>query len=530
VSIDFAAVRERHPLSGVVRRSGYALPADAHGDVFIACPMPGHDDSTPSMLLHLDEGRYHCFGCDASGDVVQWICDIYGLDTRDALTILDAESEPFPKAPGGAVQTRRGATRPRVRAEGPDLTRTSTERARQALTAAWRFYTLPRLAEKAGRYLVERGIDVSGLGEVAGHTPHDPDQLVTHLRKRGFSDDELVDAGLARRRDDEPLADLFQHRVVLAVRDERDAVIGLIGRSTLNASRAPKYFNSPLTITYNKRQVLYSPSRVDLADDGQIVIVEGSLDALAIAAAAHQAGREDRFWPVCTSGLAYSDAQVTRLLTRHSRPPVIALDGDEAGRRAGAQLAAKIARQGREATIVTWPDGEDPASWLAHHGPDGLTAVTRRGCLEADSETLRPRHAGADATRALLGETRGPLDRRVAMALAPIERMTDRAATRYAEQAAKAIAPVVVAAVASTSTHHRGRLDSVLDIVASYSKRFPAAAQARFVELAVCAIETQQLAPGGWAERQITTRIAEAERIVNIADAQALTAGAARAR
>ena len=66
MTVNFAAVRERHPLATVARRTGYVLP-EPRGDVFVACPMAGHDDSTPSMLLHLDEDRYHCFGCGASG-------------------------------------------------------------------------------------------------------------------------------------------------------------------------------------------------------------------------------------------------------------------------------------------------------------------------------------------------------------------------------------------------------------------------------------------------------------------------------
>ena len=123
------------------------------------------------------------------------------------------------------------------------------------------------------------------------------------------------------------------------------------------------------------------------------MIVEGALDALAIAAAARAAGLGDRFQPVCTSGLAFSASQIEQILAMHPRAPVIALDGDQAGKRAAALLAARIAQHGREAAIVTWPSGEDPASWLAQHGPDALTAVTRRGCLDADGTELRPRHA-----------------------------------------------------------------------------------------------------------------------------------------
>ena len=493
-------------------RTGYPL-ADSSGDVFVACPMPGHDDSTPSMLLHLDQDRYHCFGCGATGDVIQWVRDIYGVDTRTALAMLDADSGRFPDPPSGAVSTLRSEVRQQYRIEQPDLERTPPERVRAALAAAWRYYTLPRLAEKAAAYLADRGIDVGELGDVAGHTPYNPDQLVAHLRKRGFTDDELVDAGLARRRDHEPVTDAFQHRLVLAVKDDQGAVVGLLGRSTLGDERrmAAKYLNPPRTAVYDKSTALYAPERVQLVEDGQVVIVEGALDALAIAAAARAAGLGDRFQPVCTSGLAFSASQIEQILAMHPRAPVIALDGDQAGQRAAALLAARIAQHGREAAIVSWPRGEDPASWLAQHGPDALTAVTRRGCLEADGAELRPRHAAPEAATVLMEEAGASLDAKVDAALAPAGRMTDTAAARYAEHAAQAIAPVVVAAAASISTDNRGRVNHVIETVASYGARFPTAAQVRYVELAVEDIERRDLAPGAWAERQINSRLEQPE-------------------
>ncbi len=81
--IDFLAVRSTHPLAEVARRTGY--PVDGvSGDVMVCCPV--HDDRTPSMVLHLDSDRYHCFGCGATGDVVQWVRDIYGVGVADGGT------------------------------------------------------------------------------------------------------------------------------------------------------------------------------------------------------------------------------------------------------------------------------------------------------------------------------------------------------------------------------------------------------------------------------------------------------------
>jgi DNA primase len=515
MKIDFAAVRERHSLAATAKRTGYSF-AEETGDVFVSCPMPGHDDSTPSMLLHLDQGRYHCFGCGASGDVVQWVRDVYSLATREAVERLDSRERRFPDPPKGPVTALSGEARQLRRSEQPDLERTSQARVLETLREAWRYYTLPRLADRAADYLIERGINSIGLtntpgfGNIVGHTPRHSDQLVSHLRDRGFGDDELVDAGLARRRDGQPLTDAFQHRVLLPVRDVDGKTIGIIGRSTLGEDRriAAKYLNPPRTAVYDKSTALYTPGRFHrMPPDGQVVIVEGSIDALAVAVAAHAAGLTSRFQPVSTSGLGFSDSQIDRILALHPRAPVIALDGDQAGWDAAAQLAARFAMRGREAAIVSWPAGHDPASWLSERGPDGLAALTRRGCLEADGSELRPHHAAREATTLLMRAAGPRLDAKVAAALAPTQRMTPPAADRYAQQAAEVVAPVIVSAAADVSTDNRGRVNNVIETVASYGNRLPTAAQLRYVELAVESIEELDLAPGAWAERQISARL-----------------------
>jgi DNA primase len=504
--IDFAAVRERHPLATVAQRTGYPI-ADGGGDVFVGCPMPDHDDRTPSMLLHLEDGRYHCFGCGASGDVVQWVRDIYRVDAREAVELLDSTSERFPPPPGGPVSTDRTEIRRQHRGEQPDPQRTPRDRVLAALGEAWRYYSLPGLADRASEYLADRAdgaIDTTGLGVVAGHTPYNPDQLVAYLRRRGFGDDELVDAGLARRREGEPVRDAYIRRVVVPVRDEQDQVIGLIGRTTAGEdARAAKYLNSATTAVYDKSQALYDPVRGDLAEDGQVVVVEGVMDALAIAAAATAAGVGDRFRPVATSGVAFSDTQIDRILAMHPRAPVIALDGDQAGQRAAAQLAVGMARRGRETTITTWPRGEDPASWLGKHGPGALSAVTRQGCLDAGPGELRPHHSGREVAAELMAGAGATLEAKVSAALEPAGTMPPTAAERYMAAAAQAIAPEVVAAAASVSGENRGRVNHVIETVVGYAARLPPAAEAPYVAAAVQSIEAFELAPGMWAEREI---------------------------
>lgn len=517
--IDFRAVRSAHRLAEVARRTGYPIDV-ASGDVMVCCPVPDHDDRTPSMILHLDTGRYHCFGCGAQGDVVQWVRDIYRVGVAEAVRMLD-QAGPLPAPPGKDGGTGHVAAWGGPRADAPKLSRTSAERVLAALEAAWRYYSYGALHEAGVAYLAARGIDVAALegelgGPVIGRTPFKAaDQFVARMRERGFTDDELVDAGLARRSPSrvpgEPVTviDFCRRRFVVPVRDGQQRVIGLIGRydGDAKADRVPKYLNPPRTVVYDKAEALYRPSTPRLDGDGQVVVVEGTLDALAVAAAAATAGFSSKFAPVSESGTALSDAQVERVMALHDRPPVLAADGDPAGGGANTKWATALAYRGRESAIVAWPEGEDPASWLAAHGSAGLVALTRKGCLEASEADLRPRHSARLVAQHILYTlpAQARLEDRWRVVLAPCGQMGHAAAGRYATGAAEALAPVVVAAAIEASTDGQGRVNDVILTVASYGQRLPSTAQVRYAELAALEIEQAYLGPYGWAERRIRT-------------------------
>jgi DNA primase len=124
-----------------------------------------------------------------------------------------------------------------------------------------------------------------------GHTPATGTALVSALRQQGFSDDELVDSGLASRRlEGALLTDYYRQRVLIPVRDQQDRICGLIGRN-IGDARWPKYKNPPRTVAYDKSINLYqSLPAPDASGVGRVVVVEGTIDAMAIAVAAIQGG------------------------------------------------------------------------------------------------------------------------------------------------------------------------------------------------------------------------------------------------
>jgi DNA primase len=221
MAVDLAAVRARYRLSGVARRYGVTVEVDT-GDVFVRCPLAKHPgDNTPSMLLHLDTDRFHCFGCGAQGDVVQLVEDILGIEFLDAVRALESETTIVPDARRDTVRVAVISRSTRSGAEHPDLTRSAASRVLAAIAAAWNFYSSEQRHDRAVQYLAGRGINVTHLeaetGEkAAGHTPDQATGLRNRLRSQGFADDELVDSSLINRYSGGRAAtDFFRHRVIV---------------------------------------------------------------------------------------------------------------------------------------------------------------------------------------------------------------------------------------------------------------------------------------------------------------------------
>jgi DNA primase len=379
--------RDRHRLAAVAGRTGIPVPSSAGGTVTVRCPFPshGHPDRTPSLRLYLHDDRFYCFGCAAKGDVVQWACDTERVGVAAAIAILDSGHvltnawAGKPDARGEATRRSLGLAAP---AERPDIGRSPVASVLAALDAAWNHCIAAPLHDLAVAYLSDRGIDV-GVLEVhtgrteAGHTPTRSDGLVAALRADGFGDDELVDAGVARRYPDGPLRDFYRQRILIPVRDDQQRIVGLVGRNVGDQARWAKYANPPLTAVYDKSVNLYQPLPAPNHPYGRVVVVEGTLDALAIAVAAIRTGQADRYCPLTQSGRELSDLQIRQIGALHPEPAVLAFDADTAGRDSARRYQVAFASQRLGVSTATLPPGHDPASWLAAAGPQALARLTR---------------------------------------------------------------------------------------------------------------------------------------------------------
>lgn len=399
---DIARVRAEHSIVDALGRLGIDPPSrwDGAADYMICCPCPDHADSTPSCIVHPQTDRWNCFGCGAHGDVLELVRRTEGVASlRVIAEILDSRRELVTVAgtTGSVLARPNSAATSIATSERPDTARTSYARVIAANTTAWRYLSLPNLAQRARDYLLGRGIDVTALEAetgrpVAGHSPYRADGLVTHLRERGFTDDEIVDAGWGARRDGH-LTDRFRRRVIIPVCDDQGRVIGVYGRDVTGTAKQ-KYLNTAETAAFHKGSAVYRPTVATLDQHATVIVCEGSMDALAIAARAATAGQSPHFAPVSPSGTALTHAQARMILAISERPPLVCADGDDAGLAASEKWVRTFMAHGRETIVTVLPNGHDPASWLHEHGTQGLCAFVRKGCLDLPADTVKPVPAG----------------------------------------------------------------------------------------------------------------------------------------
>jgi DNA primase len=235
-------------------------------------------------------------------------------------------------------------------------------------------------AARATALLTARAVPAAAVaGYELGYASPGWTDLVDHLRARGYTDAQLLDAGIGLRTRRGTVVDRFRDRLMFPVRDPGgQRIVGFLGRALVEAEDTPRYLNSPATALYRKGEVLYGlgaePGRRALAGGARPVLVEGPLDAIAVTAAG--AGR---YAGVAPCGTALTAAQVAALDT-HAGPladrgVIAAFDHDPGGRQAALRAYQLLAATGAWPTTASLPEGQDPAGLAQHRGPAALRAA-----------------------------------------------------------------------------------------------------------------------------------------------------------
>ncbi len=362
---DIAAVRERSPIADVV---GEYLQLRSAGGGSLKGLCPFHDEKTPSFNVTPGKELYYCFSCAAGGDVIKFVQSIENLSFTEAVERLAARAGvELRYEQGGYVPGQESSVRRRLI---------------EAHRLAQDFYS-ERIRGDSGRaareFLAERGF---GLADAelfgVGYSPAAWDELTGHLRGRGFSDDELTRAGLARQ-GRRGLIDSFRGRLMWPIRDLTGETIAFGARKLDPGDDGPKYLNTPETALFKKGHVLYGAdlAKREIAHRRQAVIVEGYTDVMAC----HLSGVPTA---VATCGTSFGEDHVKilrRLImdTDGSDGEVIfTFDGDAAGQKAALRAFGLEEKFVTQTFVAVQPDGLDPCDLRLKHGDGAVRDLIAR--------------------------------------------------------------------------------------------------------------------------------------------------------
>ncbi|MGE5240402.1 MAG: DNA primase [Bacteroidota bacterium] len=332
------------------------VPLRKAGKDYKAC-CPFHEEKTPSFTVSADKQFYHCFGCGAHGSAIGFLMDY------DHMSFVEAVEELAARA-GLAIPREAGVVASEKKDNGADLLGLMREAAR--------FYR-QQLREhpqsnRAVEYLKRRGI----TGEIAhefglGFAPDGWDNLLRVLGQDETSREALARAGLAVKKDSGGYYDRFRDRVMFPIEDHRGRIVGFGGRVIDRGE--PKYLNSPETPLFHKGRELYGlyHAREAIKRENRVMVVEGYMDVVALA----QFGID---FAVATLGTATTRDHLERLF-RHAPEVIFCFDGDRAGREAAWRAldnALAVLREGRQASFLFLPEGDDPDTLVRREGREAL--------------------------------------------------------------------------------------------------------------------------------------------------------------
>ncbi|MBP7804925.1 MAG: DNA primase [Candidatus Pacebacteria bacterium] len=353
-------IKERLSITDVL--SSY-LKLEKSGSNFKAvCPF--HNEKTPSFFVSPSRNSYYCFGCGAKGDIFSFVEQFEGLDFKGALGVLALRA-------GVEIEPYRSGEAKKDRSE--------KDRLYELMEHACRFYENELSKNKeAQEYIKSRGLTPESEKDFRiGFAPKDWRTLSNEMKKKNFTDAELVLAGLAKHPDDNPKGDIydrFRDRIMFPISDTGGRVIAFSGRILHDADAVGgKYINSPETPIFKKGSTLYGldKAKFEIRKRDQAILVEGQMDLVL----SHQAGFTNT---VASSGTALSDSLVADTergllsglgqVNALSKNLIIAFDADKAGMKAAGRADKIGLSLGLNVKVAKLPVGFDPADTIRQKG------------------------------------------------------------------------------------------------------------------------------------------------------------------
>ncbi len=314
---------------------------------------PFHSEKTPSFVVSDSRQRFTCFGCGASGDVIEFIQRYYNLSFPEAVERL---------------ATSCGVVIPDTYEAGGKSREAYYEINRQA--ARFFFTMFAGSKNPALTYMTGRGIEPATLKAFGiGYADESWNSLTDALVAQGFEKDMLLELGLISEKNGR-LYDKFRSRVMFPIINARGKVIGFGGR--ILGAGEPKYLNSQESAAFQKKNNLFglNLTRSPISKEGYAVLVEGYTDVISL----YQHGIHN----VCASLGTALTVQQARLIKRYADKVVLCYDSDQAGIDAALRGADVLRQEGLYVRILNVPEGKDPDAYVQKNGREAFLALIER--------------------------------------------------------------------------------------------------------------------------------------------------------
>ena len=309
---------------------------------------PFHRENTPSFNVYPENGSFYCFGCGTGGDVITFVRKIENLDYMEAVRFL---------------AQRAGLTVPEEQVDD-SMSRLRT-RVLEINRETARFYHSVLLSPEgkpALDYLTGRGLTMKTIRHFGlGFSPAGRFSLVDHLRKKGYTEQELIQANVAFQSRSGRAMDRFYSRVMFPIIDLRGNVVAFGGR--ILTDEKPKYINTSDTPVYHKSSGLFAMNFAKNNGGEQLILAEGYMDVISL----HQAGFTNAMASLGTS----LTVEQARLMARYAKEVVICYDSDGAGQKAAARAIPMLREAGVLVKVLSVPGNKDPDEYIRSHGTEG---------------------------------------------------------------------------------------------------------------------------------------------------------------
>ena len=313
------------------------------------------------FMIQKGDSHYHCYGCGAHGDAIQFMMTHVKMSFSDA---VEALAQKF----GVVLQVVEG------NAQTDMVNKGALKQAAEVACQLYEFFLLhTEQGHEALAYLYSRGIDLDFIKQFRiGYAPAQSGLFQTVMHEKRISNQTLVDAGLLTLLDSGRWRDFFSDRITFPICDPSGSVIGFSARKYKEATFGGKYVNTPETALFKKSRVLFGlhHSRRRIAKERKAIIVEGQIDALRLIASGFTI-------TVAGQGTAFGEGHVRELLNLGVNCVYLALDGDTAGMQATIKIGDLFQKEGVEVKILVLPPKMDPDAFLRERGTEAFAALMK---------------------------------------------------------------------------------------------------------------------------------------------------------